>query len=228
MNRLQADHIILAVSISLSLATFLYGCSSDSSQERQETTQSDYAEDASGVSPVLTGTTIPDISLLTAEGEQTSTREIVSQKPTVLIFYRGGWCPYCNRHLAELQQAHHELTRIGYQVVAVSPDQPEYLRKSMNEKDLGYTLLSDSPMKVSRAFGLAFKVDSGTVQRYKRNGMDLAERSGYDHHLLPVPAVYLVNPDGLITFQYVNPDYKTRIKPSVLIAAAEAYYPSGE
>lgn len=189
-------------------------------------TNYNYALQASEVTPVLTGTAIPDVSVTSLEGENQQLRQLVKEKPTVLIFYRGGWCPFCNRHMAELQAVHSKLVDLGYQVLAISPDRPEFLKETMQEKDLGYTLLSDSNMEATKAFGLAFKVDDETIEQYKNNGMDLVERSGHDHHLLPAPAVFLVNPDGMITFQYVNPDYKTRIKPDVLLAAAKAYFPS--
>lgn len=208
---------------------FIHGCmesgSSESSASGIETTVTDYAQNASEVTPVLTGTTIPDVRLTTIDGVNVPLLELISDKPAVLIFYRGGWCPYCNRQMAQLQQAHSRLADLGYQILAVSPDKPEYLEISKQEKDLSYTLLSDSDMEASKAFGLAFEVDSATVANYKDNGLDLEKRSGYDHHLLPVPAVFLINPDGLITFQYVNPNYKTRIKSEILLAAAEAYYP---
>jgi peroxiredoxin len=184
-----------------------------------------YADDAADVKPILTGTHIPNAMVQTVEGENISIKKLVRKKPTVLIFYRGSWCPYCNRHLAELQQAEQQLVEMGYQILAVSPDQPQYLKRSINKHELNYTLLSDSPMELTKAFGLAFKVDDKTVQRYKENGIDLEKNSGYDHHLLPAPAVFLINPDGLITFQYVNPNYKTRIKSEVLLSAAKAYYP---
>lgn len=187
--------------------------------------QSTYAEKASEVAPVLTGTTIPNATVKTVEGKTIDIESIISQKPTVLIFYRGGWCPYCNAHLAELQQIEDQLVEIGYQVLAVSPDRPEVLKESISKHDLSYTLLSDSPMNLTKAFGLAFKVDERTVEQYKNSGIDLEENSGFDHHLLPVPAVYLINPDGLITFQYVNPNYKTRINSNVLLSAAKAYFP---
>ena len=109
--------------------------------------------------------------------------------------------------------------------MAVSPDRPEKLKGSVQKHELKYTLLSDSPMELTKAFGLAYKVDGTTVKRYKDNGIDLEDSAGYDHHLLPVPAVYLINPDGLITFQYVNPNYQTRINSKILLTAAEAYYP---
>jgi len=188
-------------------------------------TAQNYADNPKQVNPILTGTTIPDAAVKTIEGKTVSIQELVRQQPTVLIFYRGGWCPYCNRHMAELQQSQQQLVDMGYQILAVSPDRPEKLKKSISKHNLDYTLLSDSPMNLSKAFGLAFKVDQSTLDRYAEMGIDLEESSGYDHHLLPVPAVYLINPDGLVTFQYVNPDYKTRIKSEVLISAAKAYLP---
>lgn len=187
--------------------------------------QSSYAEKATDVQPILTGTTIPNATVNTVDGEAVEIKDLISQKPTVLIFYRGGWCPYCNAHLAELQKIEQELVKMGYQILAVSPDRPEKLKESISKHELEYTLLSDSPMNLTKAFGLAFKVDKSTVERYKENGMDLEKRSGYNHHLLPVPAVYLINPDAQVTFRYINPDYTTRIDSDVLKAAAKAYYP---
>ena len=186
------------------------------------------ADDAESVNPVLTGTTIPNATVTNTEGEKKSLHDIVSQKPTALIFYRGGWCPYCNRHLAEVQKAASRLNDMGYQIIGISPDKAEFLKESSEKQDLSYTLFSDSPMNASKAFGLAFKLDKETAMRYKENGLDLAKRSGHDHYMLPVPALYLVNPDGLITFQYVNPNYKTRIKADVLLSAAKAYMPQND
>jgi len=202
----------------------MFGCNNNT-PDIDSTQTTDYALQAADVNPVLTGTTIPNAGLSTADGEEVKLRDLVSNGPTVLIFYRGGWCPYCNRHLAELQEAQSQLQEMGYQILAVSPDKPELLNESMQENNLDYTLLSDSDMEATKAFGLAFRLDDETYQRYKNNDMDLELRSGYSHHLLPAPAVFLVNPDGMITFQYVNPDYKTRIKSEVLLSAAEAYHP---
>lgn len=201
------------------------GCTAQEAQESNTDTEKEYALQASEVHPVLTGTSIPDATVTTASGESVELMSLIGDQPTVLIFYRGGWCPYCNRHLADLQQAQSQLQDMGYQILAISPDKPEYLSQSMQENDFSYTLLSDSDMSTTKAFGLAFRLDDDTIQRYKDNGLDLAERSGYDHYLLPAPAVYLVNPDGMITFQYVNPDYQTRIKSEVLLQAAESYHP---
>ena len=80
-------------------------------------------------------------------------------------------------------------------------------------------------MAAARAMGLAFRVDSATLKKYKKYGIDLTRASGRSHNELPVPAVYLVAPDGTVQFQYANPNYKVRLNRRVLLAAAEAYGP---
>ncbi|WP_428236092.1 peroxiredoxin-like family protein [Gracilimonas sp.] len=184
----------------------------------------DYAASANEVTPLLISSEIPDVTVKNIDGETVSLRDKVYEQPSILVFYRGGWCPYCSRHLADLKKIEDDLYEIGYQILAISPDRPEKLKATLNENELGYTLLSDSPMNATKAFGLAFKVDTETVERYKSIGIDLEGDSGYDHHLLPAPAVYIVNTDGIVRFNYVNPNYKERIDGDVLLTAAKAYY----
>ncbi|MFD2531966.1 peroxiredoxin-like family protein [Gracilimonas halophila] len=184
----------------------------------------DFAQNANEVNPLLVSSEIPDVELKNIDNETVRLKELVSQQPSILVFYRGGWCPYCNRQLSDLNAIEEQLYEIGYQLLAISPDKPEKLKATLDKNELGYTLLSDSPMNVSKAFGIAFKVDQETVDRYKSIGLDLEGDSGYDHHLLPVPAVYIVNTDGIVKFNYVNPDYKERINGEVLLKAASVYY----
>lgn len=174
------------------------------------------------VRPILIGADVPAVVLETVNGETFDLKAAVATQPTILIFYRGGWCPYCNLYLGQLQNAETKLRNLGYQILAISPDQPEKLRDSGNTEKLTYTLLSDAAMAASKAFGIAFRVDDATVEKYKGYGIDLEAASGETHHLLPVPAVFIVGTDGVISFVYVNPDYKTRLEPEVLIAAARS------
>lgn len=184
----------------------------------------DAAPSADQVTPLLIGSRIPDVTLKTIDGEDIRLRDAVSEQPAILIFYRGGWCPYCNRHLAELQKIEGQIKDIGYQIIAISPDRPEKLKESMSKNDLDYTLMSDSPMDATKAFGLAFKVEESLVTRYKEDyGIDLEADSGYDHHLLPAPAVYILNTEGIVRFNYVNPNYQERINGDILLTAAEVY-----
>jgi len=106
--------------------------------------------------------------------------------------------------------------------VALSPDRPEILAPYREEKDYAYDLYSDASMAAARAFGIAFRLDDATRERYQGFGVDLEERSGYEHHGLPVPGVFVTNAEGVIQFTYVNPNYRVRLSPRVLLAAARA------
>jgi peroxiredoxin len=145
------------------------------------------------------------------------------RSPVMLIFYRGGWCPYCNAHLAALREAETELKQMGFEVLFLSADRPETLHASLKEPVPGYTLLSDSRMQAARAFGIAFRVDDATVRRYREHGIDLDAASGETHHELPVPAVFLVDQRGVIRFVHANPDYKVRISATELLVAARYF-----
>ncbi|MFA6954456.1 MAG: peroxiredoxin-like family protein [Thermoanaerobaculia bacterium] len=179
-------------------------------------------ERAEEVCPILIGQKVPALVLRDEAGKPYDLAAAIARKPTILIFYRGGWCPYCNMHLAQLQKAEKSLVGLGYQILAVSPDRPEKLAAPKDKNGLQYVLLSDSEMIAARALGLAFRVDGETIATYRGHGVDLEADSGQKHHLLPVPAAFVLGRDGTVKFSYVNPDYKTRISGDLLIAAAKA------
>jgi peroxiredoxin len=167
---------------------------------------------AMDIAPLLIGELAPDLSLLTIEGKEVKLLVKLSEKQTVLIFYRGGWCPYCNLHLAELQGIEKDIVALGYQVIAISPDSPENLKASLDKHQLSYLLLSDANMALSRAFGLAYEVPDASKERLKKSS------GGMNEGMLPVPSVFILNKKGEILFEYVDPDYKKRLKGSLLLS----------
>ncbi len=167
------------------------------------------------------GDTLPEVSVADTNGKPEGLRAIVARKPTVLIFYRGGWCPYCNVHLGKLQTIEKQVLSAGYQIIAVSPDRPEELRKTIEKHTLTYSLYSDSSMAAAKAFGLAFTVSGGTRFTYRLAGINLEKSSGQEHHMLPVPAVFLVGTDGVIRFAHSDPDYKVRLDPEKILEVIE-------
>ncbi len=182
----------------------------------------DLASSPETVRPLLLGGEMPDAALRTIDGEPTSLLESVAGRPAVIVFYRGGWCPYCNLQLSELRLIEKDLKDLGYQVIAISPDRPEELRKTLTKDPLDYTLLSDSKAAAIKAFGIAYEVDSPTLAKLTGFGIDLEASSGEPHHALPVPAVYVVDGKGVLQFSYVNPDYRVRVPSAVVLAAAKA------
>ena len=212
------------------LCTFvagLVGCQKGVMNDSSANTSSDnvpaakkVAMSAEDVDPVKTGDRAPSATLSRLDGTSVSLGELYADKSLMMVFYRGGWCPYCNTHLMEVGQVEPELTEMGFDVVAISPDRPAKLNESMEKGEFKYELLSDADMSLSKAFGLAFRVDDATIGKYKDYGIDLEDASGHDHYLLPVPAVYIIDTKGTIQFAHWNPDYKNRIDNEALLSAA--------
>lgn len=167
---------------------------------------------ATDISPLLIGEKIPDVTLKTISGASVNLGTIFSDKPSVLIIYRGGWCPFCNVQLADLQSIEKDILNLGFQIIAISPDSPENLRASVDKHKLNYRLYSDASMALSQSLGIAFSVSETMAERLKNAS------GGLNPGMLPVPSVFVVDSTGQILFEYINPDYKTRIKGNLLLA----------
>jgi peroxiredoxin len=169
----------------------------------------------------------PGLTLKTEKSTPFDLSTALTRQPTVLVFYRGGWCPYCNAHLAALAEIEGALQKAGIRLIAISPDQPSklYDAPERNTKP-GYLLLSDQDMKAADAFGIGFTVSDEIVAKYKTSfGIDLEEASGRNHHRLPYPSVFVVDTAGVIRFAHVNPDYRMRLEPAKILEAARAALP---
>ena len=180
------------------------------------------AASAAEVRPLLLGSAMPDVALQAVDGKPVSLKRQVDGKPAILVFYRGGWCPYCNLQLSELRLITKDAEALGYQMIAISPDRPEELARTLTKDKLDYTLLSDAKADALRAFGIGFRVDDATIREYLGYGIDLEKASGQGHHALPVPSVFIVDANGILQFSYTHPDYKVRVPGSVIMAAAKA------
>ena len=182
------------------------------------------AQDPDTISPLLNGQFVPDVIVKTEDGLDISLRQLVERKPTVMIFYRGGWCPYCNRQMAGLVEVEQRILDLGYQIVAVSPDTPARLKEQQGVEDFDVIRLSDSVLKATRSFGLAYYLPDDIAERYRgKLGAELVSLEGDARVVLPVPAVYVFDTSGLIQFSYVNPNHKVRVEPLLLYHAARIH-----
>ena len=172
--------------------------------------------------PLAVGAKAPAPTLAAADGTEFALASAFAEKPTILVFYRGSWCPFCNRQLAALGELEPKLLALGYQILAVSPDTADGLKTMAGKNHLDYRLLSDRGMIASAAYGVAFRLSAATEKSYRSHGIELAPIPGGEGFWLPVPAVFIVGRDGVIKFVYSNPDYKTRLASADLLAAAEA------
>ena len=180
------------------------------------------ADSPETVHPLAKGVVAPSAVIQTAEGKDAEFAAVIKDKPTILIFYRGGWCPLCNRQLAALGQSYLELRKLGYQIVGVTPDNLAALAATAEEHHLLYQLFSDRAMRLSDKFGVAYRISAETAAGYKKNGIDLAPTPTGGDYWLPLPSAFVIGRDGAIKFVYYNSDTTVRISSEDLIAAATA------
>jgi peroxiredoxin len=176
-------------------------------------------EDESVIRPLQAGAKMPANSVVqTVTGKRFNLNAAVASKPTVLIFYRGGWCPYCNAHLRQLQGSADALQNMGYQLLAISTDTPAAIRATLTRDKLSYQLLSDSRVGVAAKFGLRYKVVASYLAHVKNDhGTDLvAQNGGY----LLTPGAFILDRAGVIRFAYVNNNFSVRISQQALLQAA--------
>jgi len=176
-------------------------------------------EKGEDVKPLKVGESVPAVTLKAISGETVSLIKLLKEKPTVLIFYRGGWCPYCNQHLAEMADYEDKILALGYQIIAVSPDSPDNLGKTLDKNSIQYTLLSDSRGELIKAMGIAYQA-TFLYESIRSKGA-----TGEKLDLMPVPSLFVVDRKGIIRFEHVDSDYKVRMSGEELINVLRALNP---
>lgn len=170
-------------------------------------------ENAEDISPLLIGETIPKATFQDADGKQVELVNLLSNKPTVLVFYRGGWCPYCNMQLSGLVEIEKDILDLGYQIVAISPDDYQNLKSTESKDSINYTLLSDPNAKFIQQVGIGFKTPT-----MLKGFIAIKGQKGDTSEIMPVPTVMILDEKGKILFEYINPNYKERISSEMLLA----------
>jgi len=168
-------------------------------------------------SSVKAGDRVPDFALPNTDGRLVSASELLARGPVVLSFFRGGWCPYCTLELAALQEALPDIKSLGATLVAITPDTGSALAAAQRDNQLGYEVLSDVDLGVGLAFGIIFRVPDAIRALYLKLGIDLSARHGNDAWMLPLPATYIVAPDGVIRHAELEPDFKQRMEPAEIL-----------
>ena len=157
------------------------------------------------------GEEAPLFSAIGADSSVYSLQTILKDGPVVLIFYRGFWCPYCNRHLGNFQDSLTFIQDLGANVIAVSPEKPEYLQKMADKSGARFTLLYDDEYKISNAYNVSFLPDKRTVLKYNTFlNANFKESHSNGSDMLPIPATFIISEKGIIIWRQFDPDYKKR------------------
>lgn len=170
-------------------------------------------------SALQVGDHAPNITLPDAMGQAVSLGQLWQQGPLVLVFYRGGWCPYCNLELRAWQQHLDTLRQYGARLVAVSPQTPDNSLSTAEKNDLAFPVLSDSSLAAAEGFGIAFQMPLSLIELYGKFGHDLPVLNGNGRWVLPLPATYVIDTEGRIVFAHIEADYRERAEPASVLAA---------
>lgn len=157
----------------------------------------------------------PDIEAKDQNGKDISLAALRKKGPVVVLFYRGNWCPYCNKQLKELQDSLQYITLKGASVVAITPEASEGVEKTINKTGASFPIIYDNGVKISNAYQVSYEVDTATVNKYKKNwDVDFFKiNKQTEKAYLPVPAVYIIDKNGIITYRFFESNVTQR--PSV-------------
>lgn len=174
------------------------------------------------IKPLLIGDNIPNAKLKNIEGKEVNIKDVVNGN-TVLIFFRGGWCPYCNKHLSELTEIEKDIKNLGFRIIAISPDNVNNSIVNSEKNNLNYELYSDFNMELSKKMGIAYVVDKSYKEKLNKANISLSNFviDGKEKSMLPVPSVF-VFVKGKIEFEHVIPNYKKRISSKMLLSVLKS------
>lgn len=159
------------------------------------------------------GSQAPDAEVLDLEGHPVRLSALYAEGPVMLVFYRGGWCPFCNQQLHELAEANAAFTQRGVRLVAVSVDRPDSAATTDATWEIPFPVLSDSKLAAHSAFAVLNHMDDKLVRRLGMFGFDVEAYSGETHHTVAVPSVFLIDGQGIVRWAHAETDYTVR--PSV-------------
>ena len=154
-------------------------------------------------------------------GKNIELADLLDKGPVVVSFYRGAWCPYCNLELKALNDFLPQFKTKSAQLVAISPQLPDQTLTTAQKNELEFDVLSDVGNKVAQQFGLLFTLDKRIQELYTGFGIDFEHTYGDKTYQLPLPATYVINQEGVITYAFLNEDYTLRAEPSDVMAALD-------
>lgn len=176
------------------------------------------AVSASGIveSAKNVGSIAPGFTLKNALGKEVSLQGYLDKGPVVLVWYRGGWCPYCNLNLHYLQEALPQIQAQGANLIALTPELPDRSISTSEKNDLEFEVLSDIGNVVAKEYGVVFTLTDEVAKMYNKK-FGLNSYNGDTSNELPLAVTYIINTDGEIVYAFLDADYRKRAEPNDII-----------
>jgi peroxiredoxin len=162
----------------------------------------------------------PDFKAKDQNGTDLNLKDLRKKGSVVILFYQGYWNPYCNKELIRFQDSLAFITARGAQLIAITPETTQSIAKTIEKTKASFPIISDKDMLLINSYHGSYEIDDRTRMRYKSSGIDLFENNGQkDKARLPIPAVYVINKDGSVTYRFFEADTKRRPSVQEVLAA---------
>ena len=164
------------------------------------------------------GDAAEDAALPNAAGETVRLAEQWARGPVVLVFYRGGWCPFCNLQLRAYQAVLPDIEALGARLIAISPQSPDHASTQQEKEALRFDVLSDQGGVAAARYRLLFELPPSLSETMaNKMNLDLTAYNATDRWILPVPATFIIDRTGVVRYAYANPDFMRRLEPGVVL-----------
>jgi peroxiredoxin len=203
----------------LLITTVLVSCKKEVKETQKEVVTAEPSIDYASVGMDTTsipkglnvGDNAPEITFTTVDNKKETLASYYEKQPVVIIFYRGYWCPVCNKHLTEFAAKAKQIETAGAKLIAISSESYDNVAKTKEQTGANFTIISDADGSIRKAFDVNFKV----TEEYQAMIQDklkasIAETNANKQAELPVPATFIINKLGKIVYKQFNPDYKVR------------------
>ncbi len=165
------------------------------------------------------GEKMPDFLLPNATGKMIDSNDVLKNGKMILAFYRGSWCPYCHLELKFLQDNLSRIKDKNAVLIAISPQTPDHSLSMTEKYNLEFEVLTDHNNDFAKKLGIVFQLQDFVLPYYRSLGINLSDFNKNEENLLPVPAVFIVDQNKVITFKYLDVNYMNRVEVEELIQA---------
>ncbi|MCV9934294.1 AhpC/TSA family protein [Flavobacterium sp. LS1R47] len=163
------------------------------------------------------GDIVTPFTLLNTQNQLIHSEDILKKGKTILAFYRGSWCPYCNLELRELQNNIAKITDKNATLLAISPQSPDHSKALTENHELTFEVLTDKNNRLAKQLGISFKLQEFALPTYQAIGINLEEFNQNDENTLPIPAVFVIDTNGAVVYKFIDTDYRNRLDIDELI-----------
>jgi peroxiredoxin len=184
--------------------------------------EAEYRADAAAAHPLGVGDHAPDFKLSDADGNQHALAQYLARGPVLLLFFRGGWCPYCTLTLRAYEELAPEFRQAGGTVLALSPQKASRAAVVQESNCISFPILVDCKNRVATDYGVLGQARPMTRQVFGKVGCNIPEENNAEDWMLPRASEFLIDTSGIIRMAHVSPVSYERTEPREALAALRA------